>query len=48
MLQHARSHRVIQIEYATVAEAQVERLNERRAGDVADLIADRLKGEEES
>lgn len=38
--------RIEQLEYATVAEAQLERLKERLAGDVADLIADRLKGDE--
>ena len=40
--------RIEQLEYATVAEAQVERLKERLAGDVSALIADRLKGEDDS
>ena len=40
--------RIERLEYATVAEAQVERLKERLAGDVADLIADKLKGDEDS
>ena len=40
--------RMEQLEYATVAQGQLERLKERLAGDVADLIADRLKGDEDS
>ena len=40
--------RLEQVEYATVAEGQAERLREQLAGDVLDVIADKLKGEEGS
>lgn len=39
--------RLEQVEYATVAEGQLDRLKEQIAGDVADLIADVLKGGED-
>lgn len=34
--------RLERVEYATVADAQVERAKEQLAGDLADLMADRL------
>ena len=36
--------RIEHLEYATVAEGQLERLIEQLAGDVSDVIADKLKG----
>ena len=36
------------LEYATVAEGQVERLKERLTGDLADMMAGRLRGEDGS
>lgn len=36
--------RIEHLEYATVAEAQLERLIEQLAGDVSDVIAEKLKG----
>ena len=40
--------RLDQVEYATVAEGQQERLVEQLAGDVLDVIADKMKGEDAS
>ena len=40
--------RIEHLEYATVAEAQLERLKERLAGDVLDVIAEKLKAQETS
>ena len=40
--------RVEQLEYATVTEAQAERIKEQITGDLADLMAGRLRGEEGS
>ena len=40
--------RVEQLEYRNVAEAQMERLKELLAGDIADLLAGKLRGEDAS
>ena len=40
--------RLEQLEYANVTESQHERLKERLAGDVLDLIEDKMKGEEDA
>ena len=40
--------RLEQIEYATVAETELERLKEQLAGDLADMMAGRLRGEDGS
>lgn len=40
--------RIEQLEYAGVAEAQAERIKEQLVGDLADLMADRLRGENDS
>ena len=40
--------RVQQLEYATVTEAQAERIKEQIVGDLADLMAGRLRGEDHS
>lgn len=40
--------RVEQLEYATVTEAQAERIKEKLTGDLADMMADRLRGEDDS
>ena len=40
--------RIEQLEYAGVAEAQAERIKEQLVGDLADLMASRLRGEDDS
>ena len=39
--------RLEHVEYATVTEGQLERLRERLTGNVADRLADRLRGEDD-
>lgn len=40
--------RIEQLEYATVAEGQLERIMERLTGDLADRMAGKLRGEDDS
>ena len=40
--------RVQHLEYATVAEQELEKLKEQLVGDLADMMAGRLRGEDDS